>query len=65
MKNVIPSRYAAWLIAAAGAVAIIVAFAPGLRTPFHYDDLSSVVENGSIRRLSAIGQVLSPPAGQC
>jgi tetratricopeptide (TPR) repeat protein len=62
MKNVIPSRYAAWLIAAAGAVAIIVAFAPGLRTPFHYDDLSSVVENGSIRRLSAIGQVLSPPA---
>jgi protein O-mannosyl-transferase len=44
------------------ALAVVMAYAPGLSTPFQYDDLSTVVENQSIRRLSALGAVLSPPA---
>ena len=56
------SNYTAWLGAVVIAVAVVAAYAPGLSTPFQYDDLSTVVENQSIRKLSAIGAVLSPPA---
>jgi protein O-mannosyl-transferase len=55
-------RVAIWLSAAVIAIAVLAAYAPGLHTPFHYDDLSTVVENESIRDLSALGRVLSPPA---
>jgi protein O-mannosyl-transferase len=44
------------------AVAILAAFIPGLHTPFQYDDLSTVVESESIRNLSDLRTVLSPPA---
>jgi Flp pilus assembly protein TadD len=32
-----------------------------LRTPFQYDDLSTIVENGGIKRLSDLHLALSPP----
>jgi protein O-mannosyl-transferase len=40
---------------------VLIAYAPGLHTPFHYDDQSTVVENETIRDLSALRKVLSPP----
>lgn len=58
----VSSRYTTWVNAIVVALAVVIAFAPGLSTPFQYDDLSTVVENGSIRKISAIGTVLSPPA---
>jgi tetratricopeptide (TPR) repeat protein len=48
---------AAGLIVVAG----IAAYANSLSGPFIYDDLSAIVENPTIRQLSSIGQVLSPP----
>ena len=56
------SRSIAWLSAAVIAATILVAYFPGLHTPFQYDDLSNVVENVTIRDLGDIGRVLSPPA---
>lgn len=45
------------------AVAILVAYSSGLSGPFIFDDPYSIVENPSIRRLWAIGSVLTPPGG--
>lgn len=56
------SRYTTWLSAALITAVILGAFASGLRTPFQYDDLSTVVENVTIRDLSAIRTVLNPVA---
>src|SRR3954447_24072641 len=56
------SRDTTWLSAVLIVAAIAGAFGSALRTPFQYDDLSTVVENVSIRDLSAIGTVLSPVA---
>lgn len=44
------------------AVVVIAAYSTGIRTPFQYDDLSTVVDNTSIRHLSDLRQTLSPPA---
>ena len=55
-------RYTTWLSAVVIVAAIIAAFGSALRTPFQYDDLSSVVENVTIRDLSALRTVLSPVA---
>ena len=56
-----PSRWgmllAAGLIAAAG----LAAYANSFSGPFIYDDISSISNNPTIRHLSEIGQVLSPP----
>ena len=56
------SRHTTWLTAAFITAAILAAFASGLRTPFQYDDLSTVVENVTIRDLSALKAVLTPVA---
>ena len=55
------SKSIAWFSAAVIALAIIGAYSTGLRTPFQYDDLSTVVENDSITRLSDLHRALSPP----
>jgi len=54
-------RSSAWFSGAIIALAVIAAYSTGLRTPFQYDDLSTVVENDSITRLSDLHRVLSPP----
>jgi len=54
-------RAVACFSAAIIAIAAVAAFTTGVRTPFQYDDLSTVVENTSIRSLSDIGLALSPP----
>ena len=43
------------------ALAVIAAYSTGLRTPFQYDDLSTIVENDSIKRVSDLQLALSPP----
>jgi tetratricopeptide (TPR) repeat protein len=48
---------AAGLIVVAG----LAAYGNSFSGPFIYDDLSSIRDNPSIRHLSAIGEVLSPP----
>lgn len=45
------------------AAAVLVAYANSLRVPFVFDDLTSIQENASIRHLSALNDVLTPPAG--
>src|SRR5689334_2545364 len=50
-----------WFSVAIVAVAVIAAYSTGLRTPFQYDDLSTIVENGSIKQLSDLHRALSPP----
>ena len=45
------------------AVAAIASFWSGLRGPFLYDDVGSVVDNPTIRRLWPIGAALNPPGG--
>lgn len=57
----VTSRSIAWFSAAIIALAVIAAYSTGLRTPFQYDDLSTIVENGSITRLSDLHLALSPP----
>ena len=47
------------LIAVAGALA----YANSLAGPFILDDMPTIVDNQSIRSLSALGTVLSPPHG--
>lgn len=51
-----------WM-AVALAVAVCVAYAPALRAPFIFDDITSIVENASIRRLWPPSVPLHPPAG--
>jgi len=55
------SKSVPWLSAAVIVVAVIAAHSTGLRTPFQYDDLSTVVENDSIRHLADLPLTLSPP----
>ncbi len=50
-------RLAAALIVAAG----IVAYADGLSGGFIFDDLASIVDNPSIRDLTRVGALLTPP----
>ena len=51
-----------WAMAAL-AVAVCVAYAPALRAPFIFDDITSIVDNASIRRLWPPSIPLRPPAG--
>jgi tetratricopeptide (TPR) repeat protein len=39
------------------------AYANSLSGPFVFDDVGSIVDNQSLRHLSSVGSVLSPPAG--
>ena len=55
------SKPIAWFSSAIIALAVIAAYSTGLRTPFQYDDLSTIVENGSIKDLSDLRLALSPP----
>ena len=55
------SKSIAWFSVASIALAVVAAFSTGLRTPFQYDDLSTIVENDSIKRLSDVHLALSPP----
>ena len=55
------SKSTPWLSGAVIALAVIAAYSTSLRTPFQYDDLSTVVENDSITRLSDLHRALSPP----
>jgi tetratricopeptide (TPR) repeat protein len=55
------SKSIAWFSAAVIALAVIAAYSTGLRTPFQYDDLSTIVENDSIKHLSDLHLALSPP----
>src|SRR5262249_9687774 len=57
----VSSKSIAWISAAIIAFAVIAAYSTGLRTPFQYDDLSTVVENDSIRHLPDLPLTLSPP----
>jgi tetratricopeptide (TPR) repeat protein len=50
-----------WFSAAIIAVAVVAAYRTGLQTPFQYDDLSTVVENDSIKHLPDLRLALSPP----
>ncbi len=54
-----------WTARRPGPLAIVIAgfavYANSLGGPFIFDDQEGIVENASIRRLSAIGDVLSPP----
>jgi len=45
------------------ALAGVAAYSNSLNVPFLFDDLPSIVNNPTIRSLSNIGQVLSPPGG--
>lgn len=58
----ISRRERTWMFA--GAIVVIVAaiYASSLRAPFVFDDVGSIVENPTIRRLSA--DALSPPRGE-
>jgi hypothetical protein len=49
------------VVAALIVIAALVAFSPGFAGPFIFDDITSIVENPTIRHLWRIGPVLSPP----
>jgi tetratricopeptide (TPR) repeat protein len=51
-----------WFGAAVIAVGAFAAYANSFHGPFVFDDLASIRDNPTIRHLSAMGQVLSPPA---
>jgi len=55
------SKAIAWFSVAVVALTVVAAYSTGVRTPFQYDDLSTVVENDSIRHLSDLHLTLSPP----
>lgn len=40
---------------------VFAAYSNSFRVPFLYDDIGAIPENSTIRRLSHLGQVLSPP----
>jgi tetratricopeptide (TPR) repeat protein len=42
-------------------LAVVLAYHGGIATPFHFDDFPGIVENPSIRDVSALGRVFSPP----
>ncbi len=42
--------------------AALVAYANTFSAPFIFDDIAAIVENSSIRQLSSLGTVLSPPS---
>ena len=53
-----------WPTLLAGGVIVIAglaAYANSFRGPFIYDDIISILDNPTIRELSALGRVLSPP----
>jgi len=56
----VPDR--SWLPPLLIAAAAFAAYANGLRHPFVFDDLPAIVTNPSIRSLSHLGTVLTPPA---
>ena len=60
------SRRAIWLAIAGSVVAILAAYHNSFSGPFVFDDGPAVLGNPTIRHLSALGDVLSPPreAGQ-
>jgi tetratricopeptide (TPR) repeat protein len=60
-RSWLDSRWAPAIAAALIVVAGLVAYANSFSGPFLYDDIGSIVDNPSIRRLLAIGQVFSPP----
>lgn len=51
------------LAAVALAVAVFAAYSPALRAPFIFDDVSSITDNASIRRLWPPTIPLQPPGG--
>ena len=54
-----------WKTAIAGAciaVAAVAAYHNSFLGPFIFDDVCSIAENPTVRRLSAVGSLLSPPA---
>ena len=55
------SKSLAWFSSSIIALAVIAAYSTGLRTPFQYDDLSTIVENDSIKHLPDLRLALSPP----
>ena len=55
------SRGAIWLAAACLVGAILAAYHNSLSGPFVFDDGPAILGNPSIRHLSALGEVLSPP----
>ncbi|MBI5768145.1 MAG: tetratricopeptide repeat protein [Verrucomicrobia bacterium] len=56
-----PPRRQLWLAAALIAVAAFAAWHNSFEVPFVLDDLYNIETNPTIRRLSALGEVLSPP----
>jgi protein O-mannosyl-transferase len=42
-------------------VAVVIAYAPGLRGPFVFDDLAAIVLNPTIDRLTPLSVPLQPP----
>ncbi len=59
----VPSRHRACLITTASLVlATVLAYANSLHAPFVFDDAPAIVENPSIRSLSPLSSVLSPPS---
>lgn len=57
------ARLSACLPPALLVVAAVLAYANSLDAPFVFDDLPSIEENITIRRLWPLGDVLQPPAG--
>lgn len=56
-----PARGGIWLAAACLAAVVLAAYRPGLSSPFIFDDGPAILGNPSLRHLSAIAAVLSPP----
>lgn len=54
-----PTRHVGWA-AAALVAAEVVAYANSFGGPFVFDDIPAIVENPTIRHLSALGEVLAP-----
>ncbi len=54
-------RQHTWAAVGALVLAGIAVYANTLRVPFFFDDRLAILENPTIRDLSALGQVLSPP----
>ena len=55
------SRWAMLLAAGLIVLAGLAVYSNSLSGPFIYDDVLSVVDNPTIRRLQSLGQVFSPP----
>src|SRR6185312_13040530 len=57
-----PARRGVWLAALVIVLAVTAAYANSWATPFVFDDFQGIIQNPSIRHLSRLGEVLSPPA---